>query len=76
MHEGHYELRYWMYFSLWSVVSFVGGLPSSGWLRSVMAVTDQQSDRQPVVVVDDLHVMYRVYAGGRAARVTRLPPDC
>ena len=41
-----------------------------------MAVTDQQSDRQPVVVVDDLHVMYRVYAGGRAAEVTRLPPDC
>ncbi|HOQ53466.1 MAG TPA: ABC transporter ATP-binding protein [Micropruina sp.] len=42
-----------------------------------MAETDQPSgrtphdtasaDRQPVVVVDDLHVKYRVFAGGRAA---------
>ncbi|NMD47699.1 MAG: hypothetical protein GYA85_13175, partial [Propionibacterium sp.] len=32
-----------------------------------MAETDQHVHRQPVVIVDDLHVKYRVFAGGRAA---------
>ncbi len=46
----------------------VSAWSSSGWPRRGTDVTEPaRPDRQPVVVVDDLHVMYRVYAGGRAA---------
>ena len=36
-----------------------------------MDATEQTTDRVPVVIVDDLHVKYRVFASGRAARRTK-----
>lgn len=33
--------------------------------------TENVTDRVPVVIVDDLHVKYRVFASGRAARRTK-----
>ena len=36
-----------------------------------MAATDAVGNRRPVVMVDDLHVKYRVFASGKAAGSAR-----